>query len=183
MDNSVTRRGQPCWFRKEAVGMKAINDSFILESFVYRLLRKYFRTELYYTNLVDLVQEVCSVSLLSSFARFLRRMMMYFEQTVYQTELGQLQDLLSDGIPYEKFTLEMLCTPFMYLLISRRSLLLCSYLDSFVTCAGTGTLSSTRHRFIPSTCQLLWVCLVRHSEFTSLDVLCCCCEGLHFLPL
>ena len=48
MDDSVTRRGQPCWFRREEVQLIAINDSFILESFVYKILKRYFGKESYY---------------------------------------------------------------------------------------------------------------------------------------
>jgi len=73
MDSSITRRGKPCWFRLDDVKMDAINDSFILESFIYFLLKAYFASDpaLHY-SLVDLFQEV-----------------------VYQTELGQLLDLTS----------------------------------------------------------------------------------------
>lgn len=39
MDNSETRRGKPCWFRREGVGMSAINDAFIMDSFVEDVLR------------------------------------------------------------------------------------------------------------------------------------------------
>lgn len=40
MDDSVTRRGQPCWFRLPEVKLIAINDSFILESCVYKILKR-----------------------------------------------------------------------------------------------------------------------------------------------
>lgn len=75
MDESVTRRGQPCWYRKENVKMIAINDSFILESCVYKILKKYFGNEKYYPQLVDLFLEVTR-----------------------QTELGQLLDLTSQRL-------------------------------------------------------------------------------------
>ncbi|KAJ3310418.1 Farnesyl pyrophosphate synthetase, partial [Blyttiomyces sp. JEL0837] len=72
MDASKTRRGQPCWYKVEGVGMVAINDAFIVESVIYRLLKKYFRQEECYVDLLDLFHEV-----------------------TYQTELGQLMDLLT----------------------------------------------------------------------------------------
>ncbi|XP_075049703.1 farnesyl pyrophosphate synthase isoform X4 [Mixophyes fleayi] len=72
MDNSVTRRGHPCWYRKEGIGLDAINDSFLLESCIYRLLRKYCRDQGYYLNLLEL-----------------------FLETSYQTELGQALDLIT----------------------------------------------------------------------------------------
>jgi farnesyl diphosphate synthase len=46
MDTSITRRGQPCWYRVEQpfkVGMIAINDSFMLEGSIYYLLKKHFK--------------------------------------------------------------------------------------------------------------------------------------------
>eukprot|EP01132_Coremiostelium_polycephalum_P007443 gene7443-9147_t len=79
MDQSITRRGQPCWYRqnnplsaggKSTIGTIAINDSFILESCIYILIKKYFRNEPYYADVLDI-----------------------FHETSYQTELGQLLDL------------------------------------------------------------------------------------------
>lgn len=87
MDESVTRRGQPCWFRLPEVKTIAVNDSFILESFVYKILKKYFGEEVYYYQLVDL-----------------------FLETTRQTEFGQLLDLTSQklGAPIDlsRFTIE-----------------------------------------------------------------------------
>jgi len=78
MDQSITRRGVPCWYRQAnpvnarngTVGLVAINDSFLLEAMIYRILSKYFRDTPYYADLIDL-----------------------FHDTSYQTELGQLLDL------------------------------------------------------------------------------------------
>ncbi|XP_072283887.1 farnesyl pyrophosphate synthase [Pyxicephalus adspersus] len=72
MDNSVTRRGQPCWYKQEGIGLDAINDSFLLEACIYRVLRKYCRAQPYYLNLLEL-----------------------FLETSYQTELGQALDLIT----------------------------------------------------------------------------------------
>lgn len=89
MDASETRRGQPCWFRLPEVRLVAINDSFILESCVYKILKRYFGTEPYYVQLVDLFLEVTR-----------------------QTEVGQLLDLTSQPqegageIDLERFTPE-----------------------------------------------------------------------------
>ena len=41
MDNSTTRRGQPCWYRVK--GLIACNDYLLLEGVIYRVLRKRFR--------------------------------------------------------------------------------------------------------------------------------------------
>ncbi|RYH04890.1 polyprenyl synthetase family protein, partial [archaeon] len=87
MDGSVTRRGLPCWFRRPEVALIAINDSFILESFVYKILKKYFGQDKSYYALVDLFIEVTR-----------------------QTEFGQLLDLTSQPlqgpIDLNRFTLD-----------------------------------------------------------------------------
>jgi farnesyl diphosphate synthase len=87
MDASVTRRGQPCWFRIPKVKLIAINDSFILESCVFKILKRYFGKEHYYPQLLDLFIEVTR-----------------------QTEFGQLLDLTSQPqegpIDLNRFTIE-----------------------------------------------------------------------------
>ncbi|XP_026572209.1 farnesyl pyrophosphate synthase [Pseudonaja textilis] len=70
MDSSVTRRGRPCWYRQEGIGLDAVNDAFLMESSVYQLLRRHCRDQPYYMNLMEL-----------------------FLQSSYQTELGQTLDL------------------------------------------------------------------------------------------
>ncbi|KAF9232235.1 isoprenoid synthase domain-containing protein, partial [Melanogaster broomeanus] len=84
VDQSITRRGQPCWYRLEAVGNIAINDSFMLEGATYHLFKKYFRSETYYVHLLEL-----------------------FHETTYQTEMGQLVDLITAlDVDLTKFSLE-----------------------------------------------------------------------------
>lgn len=58
MDNSITRRGQPCWYRVPKVGLVAINDAIILESCIYRILKMHFRDHPAYVELLDLFHEV-----------------------------------------------------------------------------------------------------------------------------
>jgi farnesyl diphosphate synthase len=72
MDASHTRRGQPCWFRRPAVGMVAINDAFMLEAAIYTLLRRHVRARACYADVLELFHEV-----------------------TFQTELGQQSDLLT----------------------------------------------------------------------------------------
>lgn len=86
MDQSKTRRGQPCWYLKEGVGNIAINDSFMLDGAIYEILRKHFRQDSYYVDLLDLFHEV-----------------------TFQTELGQLLDLVTadeEHVDLDKFSLE-----------------------------------------------------------------------------
>uniref|UniRef100_A0A7S2JT51 Farnesyl diphosphate synthase n=1 Tax=Leptocylindrus danicus TaxID=163516 RepID=A0A7S2JT51_9STRA len=92
MDDSQTRRGQPCWYKLAEVGNIAINDSFLLESFCFTMIKKHFGMEPYYGRLLELFLEV-----------------------VQQTEFGQLLDLTSQPatasassskIDLSRFTLE-----------------------------------------------------------------------------
>lgn len=86
MDKSITRRGQPCWYRQPHVGEIAINDSFMLEGAIYMLLKKHFKQDPYYVDLLELFHEV-----------------------TFQTELGQLLDLITapeDHVDLSKFLLE-----------------------------------------------------------------------------
>ncbi|GAA5938130.1 hypothetical protein JCM3775_005351 [Rhodotorula graminis] len=86
MDQSITRRGQPCWYRVDGVANIAINDAFMLEAAIYYLLKKHFRQEKYYVDLLELFHEV-----------------------TFQTELGQLIDLITapeDSVDLSKFSLD-----------------------------------------------------------------------------
>lgn len=86
MDQSITRRGQPCWYRVKDVGDIAINDAFMLEAAIYVILKKHFKQESYYVDLIEL-----------------------FHDVTFQTELGQLLDLITapeDRVDLTKFSLE-----------------------------------------------------------------------------
>ncbi|QCD77318.1 farnesyl diphosphate synthase [Vigna unguiculata] len=58
MDNSHTRRGQPCWYRVPKVGLIAANDGVLLRNHIPRILKKHFRGKPYYVDLLDLFNEV-----------------------------------------------------------------------------------------------------------------------------
>jgi len=60
MDASLTRRGQPCWYKLPKVGVIAINDSFVLQSHLYKFLMRHFKGEPYYLQLLELFIEVRS---------------------------------------------------------------------------------------------------------------------------
>ncbi|KAF0267039.1 hypothetical protein FOG48_03882 [Hanseniaspora uvarum] len=86
MDKSITRRGQPCWYKVENVNEIAINDAFMLEGAIYMLLKKHFKGDECYVDLLELFHEV-----------------------TFQTELGQLLDLITapeDHVDLSKFSLE-----------------------------------------------------------------------------
>ncbi|XP_026300400.1 farnesyl pyrophosphate synthase-like isoform X2 [Apis mellifera] len=52
LDNANMRRNQPTWHVK--VGLGAINDSLILETCTYKLIKKYFKSKNCYTDIVDI---------------------------------------------------------------------------------------------------------------------------------
>ncbi|UYV63059.1 FDPS [Cordylochernes scorpioides] len=56
MDNSITRRGKPCWYK--ATGLIAINDALLLEGIIYEILEKYFSNLSCYHHLVRQFQMI-----------------------------------------------------------------------------------------------------------------------------
>lgn len=58
MDSSITRRGQPCWYKVPQVGLIAVNDGIMLRNHISRMLRWHFRSKDYYLELNDLFNEV-----------------------------------------------------------------------------------------------------------------------------
>ncbi|KAJ8435937.1 LOW QUALITY PROTEIN: hypothetical protein Cgig2_013284 [Carnegiea gigantea] len=58
LDNSDTRRGRPCWFRLPNVGLIAINDGVLLWNHINLMLKKHFRDQSYYVDLLELFNEV-----------------------------------------------------------------------------------------------------------------------------
>ncbi|KAJ5471483.1 hypothetical protein N7530_008840 [Penicillium desertorum] len=69
MDNSEYRRGKQCWYRRDGVGLAAINDATLLKSSIFILLQKNFRQHSQYLSIVEL-----------------------FIEAGFRTELGQLCD-------------------------------------------------------------------------------------------
>lgn len=49
--------------QQPGVGNIAINDAFMLEAAIYHLLKKHFRQEAYYVDLIELFHEVSSEAL------------------------------------------------------------------------------------------------------------------------
>jgi len=83
MDDSKTRRGQPCWYLVDDVQKIAFNDAFMIEMIVFKVLKRHFQEEPYYMQLVDLLLE-----------------------TTFQTECGQLLDTLCMNLELKDFTEE-----------------------------------------------------------------------------
>ena len=82
-DSSLTRRGQPCWYKVDGVGPMALNDAFLIEMVMFKVLKRHFGDAPEYAKLLDLLME-----------------------TTLQTELGQLLDLQCDRCDLDKFTLD-----------------------------------------------------------------------------
>eukprot|EP01064_Diplonema_japonicum_P003933 TRINITY_DN12600_c0_g2_i1.p1 TRINITY_DN12600_c0_g2~~TRINITY_DN12600_c0_g2_i1.p1 ORF type:complete len:416 (+),score=69.01 TRINITY_DN12600_c0_g2_i1:51-1250(+) len=81
MDDSKTRRGQPCWYLTPHVGNIAINDAFLVEMMTFKILKRHFSSEPFYTQLLDL-----------------------FLETTFQTECGQLLDTLCENLDMNDLT-------------------------------------------------------------------------------
>eukprot|EP00536_Pseudo-nitzschia_multiseries_P014896 jgi/Psemu1/298851/fgenesh1_pm.784_\ len=85
MDSSVTRRGQPCWYKTLGDAWYiAINDAVTIEAFVFKIIKRHFSHDSdLQLNLLDLMME-----------------------TTLQTELGQLSDTLCDVLSLPDLTPE-----------------------------------------------------------------------------
>lgn len=85
MDESDSRRDKPCWYQVNEVQLKAINDAFLLESFIYTIVKQHFSHMPCYTTILELLTDV-----------------------IQKTELGQLLDLSNPKgeVDFEKFTME-----------------------------------------------------------------------------
>eukprot|EP00957_Ditylum_brightwellii_P198016 15086850-Ditylum_brightwellii.AAC.1 len=76
MDSSITRRGEPCWYKRPNVTQdNGINDALLLENLIYKSLRRHFKKHPSYVHLLEL-----------------------FIDTTFQTEVGQHID--TNGTPY-----------------------------------------------------------------------------------
>jgi farnesyl diphosphate synthase len=64
MDNSVTRRGRPCWYLHKNLGTAAVNDGLLLEHGLYQLLNRYCRDKPYYINILELFHDVSFIFIL-----------------------------------------------------------------------------------------------------------------------
>ncbi|KAJ6008978.1 hypothetical protein N7522_003994 [Penicillium canescens] len=77
MDGSETRRGQPCWYRRDEIGLMSINDGCLLASTVFIVLKTHFKDHPAYHDLVEV-----------------------FRETALQIEIGQSYDLLTASPHY-----------------------------------------------------------------------------------
>ncbi|CAB3257010.1 unnamed protein product [Arctia plantaginis] len=86
VDGSLTRRGQPCWYRREDVGMAhAVNDATLIYYSIHRILKNYFEKSPIYVKLYQA-----------------------FNETLFNTSFGQFLDIRGSEHKkrYESFTRE-----------------------------------------------------------------------------
>jgi farnesyl diphosphate synthase len=57
VDQVEMSHGKLSWHCVEGVGLKAINDSLLVEGAVFQLVREHFRNEPYYIDLLELIHE------------------------------------------------------------------------------------------------------------------------------
>mmetsp|Transcript_106572 Transcript_106572/g.254444 ORF Transcript_106572/g.254444 Transcript_106572/m.254444 type:complete len:498 (-) Transcript_106572:39-1532(-) len=83
MDGSLTRRGNPCWYKLPDVGMLNTNDFLMVEMYVYKIVKRHFGQDRIFPWLIDLLLE-----------------------TTFQTECGQLLDSICANCELEELTTE-----------------------------------------------------------------------------
>lgn len=59
VDHSEERRGVPCWYKRDDVGIgNAINDTYLIGLGIYKLLKKHFSQHPYYLKMLESFHEV-----------------------------------------------------------------------------------------------------------------------------
>lgn len=82
MDRSEMRRGRPCWYKK--VGLVSINDTYLMEQCIYKLIDMYFKDQPYLFELYKA-----------------------FHKVTYLTAMGQGLDMLASEPNDKQFSLDL----------------------------------------------------------------------------
>ncbi|XP_066901991.1 farnesyl pyrophosphate synthase [Halyomorpha halys] len=53
-DQSVTRRGRPCWYRLPGIGLRASSDALLIQAGTFQLLQQHCKDKEFYVDLVEL---------------------------------------------------------------------------------------------------------------------------------
>lgn len=53
-DQSITRRGRPCWYRLPGVGLRASSDALLIQSGAFQLIQQHCKNKEFYVDLVEL---------------------------------------------------------------------------------------------------------------------------------
>ena len=132
MDESQTRRGQPCWYKKPDVQLIAVNDSFLLESFVFTILKNHFGHEPYYHRLVELFIEV-----------------------VQKTEFGQLLDLTSQPMGTKRTDLNRFTLERYRMIVKYKTAFYTFYLPIAIGMITSGVTSEDAYKTARSICCIM----------------------------
>lgn len=81
MDRSEVRRGKPCWYKK--CGLVAINDTYLMEHSIFKLIDKHF-----------------------SETSYIFKLYRNFHHIIYLTAMGQELDMLASEPPEGEFSLD-----------------------------------------------------------------------------
>jgi len=132
MDDSQTRRGQPCWYKLPKVGNIAINDSFLLESYVFTMIRIHFGGDTFYHPLVEL-----------------------YLQVIQQTEFGQLLDLTSQPHGSKKVNLDRFTLDRYKLIVKYKTAFYTFYLPVAIGMITSGTTDKESLEYAQSICCIM----------------------------
>ena len=58
LESEQIRRGAPCWYTVNNQGIFVIKDSFMLENAIYFIIRKYFRYDSFYADILDSFHDI-----------------------------------------------------------------------------------------------------------------------------
>uniref|UniRef100_A0A915HS68 Farnesyl pyrophosphate synthase n=1 Tax=Romanomermis culicivorax TaxID=13658 RepID=A0A915HS68_ROMCU len=64
MDSSITRRGRPCWYKNEEIGLTAINDAFLLENAADLIINEILNGDKRYLAIMNIYREAKLVTML-----------------------------------------------------------------------------------------------------------------------
>jgi len=112
VDQVETSHGKVSWHCVEGVGLKAINDSFLVEGAVFQLVREHFRNEPYYIDLLELIHETRHPSFFRNpvpqscnFPVDTQKAAKIYKSAIYSYYLPMAFSMIICGFPVEKASL------------------------------------------------------------------------------
>lgn len=104
-DGSTTRRGQPCWYLAEDVGLSAVNDALIIQESLYYLLKTHFGHLECYARLMETFHDVSTETQL--FITFRSSITIDPFQATFMTVVGQMADVAASKKDVKDFNMEL----------------------------------------------------------------------------
>ncbi|KAN0132886.1 farnesyl diphosphate synthase [Lactarius tabidus] len=112
VDQVEMSRGKLSWHCVEGVGLKAINDSLLVEGAVFQLVREHFRNEPYYIDLLELIHETRHPAFFRNpapqscqFPLDSQRAAKIYKSAIYSYYLPMAFSMIISGFPVEKGSL------------------------------------------------------------------------------